>query len=87
MNFLDQYVSAEHRFSLGQELGDGTFYLSIPVSNGIVDYEEYYRLNESEFRDFLAEPAHAAVLLERCRRREEDERLIQSPGWNRGTPV
>jgi hypothetical protein len=44
MNFQDVYVSVEHRFSLGEEQESQIFYLSIPVSNGIVDYEEYYSL-------------------------------------------
>lgn len=87
MKFQDLYVSVEHRFSLGEEKESQVFYLSIPVSNGIVDYEEYYALDASESSEFLADPAQAISLVERCRMREEDERLIQKPGWNRGVPV
>ncbi|WP_141916217.1 hypothetical protein [Klugiella xanthotipulae] len=87
MRLQDRYVSIEHRFSLGEELGSQIFYLSIPVSNGIVDYEEFYRLDRSEFQTFLADPEQARSLVERCHLRDEDERLIQKPGWNRGIPA
>lgn len=87
MNFEDRYVSREHRFSLGEETVSGTYFLSFPVSNGLVDYEEFYALNDEEYQLFRADPESALPLLERCRRREEDDRLIQQPGSNRGTPI
>ena len=65
----------------------GRLYLSIPVSNGPVDYEEYYELTPDEYEQFLADVKGAADFAEVCRRHLEDERLIQKPGWNRGTPV
>lgn len=87
MSFADHYFSREHRFSLGQETTRGTFFLSLPVSNGIVDYEEYYALSRDEFEQFLASSERALPLIERCRQRLADDRLIQQPGANRGTPV
>lgn len=86
--FEDIYVSQEHRFSLGAELIFGIGYLSIPVSTGLVDYEEYYALNRDELERFRKDPEQALPLLEQCRRREQDGRLMQQlPITNRGTPA
>ncbi|GAB2566378.1 hypothetical protein [Leucobacter ruminantium] len=86
--FEDIYVSQEHRFSLGAELIFGIGYLSIPVSTGLVDYEEYYALNRDEFEQFRKDPELALPLVEQCRRREQDGRLMQQlPVTNRGVPV
>ncbi len=87
MAFKDAYFSREHRYSLGTEDKLGRRYLSIPVSNGPLDYEEYYQLSEDQYNDFLTDEAAAMAFAESCRRREQDELLIQKPGWNRGTPV
>lgn len=87
MEFDDFYVSKEHRFSLGQEFMSATRFLSFPVTNGLVDYEEYYALSADEFAKFMDDPAQALPLLEQCRQHHQDHRLIQQPGSNRGTPV
>lgn len=87
MNFDDAYFSREHRFSLGTETGSRRRYLSIPVSNGLVDYEEYYELSPEQYDAFLADPGAAVPFAEECRNRQHDDLLIQKPGWNRGTPV
>jgi hypothetical protein len=87
MKFEDTYFSKEDRYSLGVESTSGRNYASIPVSNGIVDYEEYYEITADQFRDFSAD-RHAAIgFIESCRRHEQDDLLIQKPGSNRGTPV
>lgn len=83
--FVDQLVSREHRFSLGMVGETGQCYLSIPVANQRVDYEEYYRIERAWFDRFMADPHAALPLVERCRRREEDARLILPPGPDRGT--
>ena len=86
--FEDLYDSYEHRFSLGTEIMYGLSYLSFPVSTGLVDYEEYYALNDDESERFRKDPELALPLLESCRRREQDGRLMQQlPITNRGTPV
>jgi len=87
MKFVDAFFSRADRYSLGEEVETGRLYLSIPVSNGPVDYEEYYELGREEYDRFLAEPESASEFAESCRLHQEDERLIQKPGWNRGTPV
>ena len=40
MKFSDVFTSRKHMFSIGVEETTGRFYVSIPVSNGMVDYEE-----------------------------------------------
>jgi len=87
VKFTDALVLRDERFSLGLEETTGTFYLSIPVSNGLVDYEEYYALDRAAYERYLADPKAALPFVQRCRAREEDARLIVKPGNNRGTAV
>lgn len=87
MSFVDAYVSRLNRYALGVEDVSGRFYASLPVSNGVSDYEEYYELTQAQFDQFRAEPDDALGFIEGCRRREHDDLLMQVPGWNRGTPV
>jgi hypothetical protein len=87
MKFDDTYFSREDRYSIGVESTSGRYYASIPVSNGIVDYEEYYELTEDQYREFLVDSEPAIEFIEACRRREHDDLLLQRPGNNRGTPV
>lgn len=87
MRFKDSKFYREYSFSVGVDTDTSTPYVSIPVSNGLVDYEEYYAIPP----DWLAEPDHHLVELrqfvEQCRARKMDDRLLQQPGSNRGTPV
>jgi hypothetical protein len=87
MKFDDVFFSREDRYSIGVESTSGRYYASIPVSNGIVDYEEYYELTEDQYQEFLRDKAAAIAFVEACRRREHDDLLLQRPGNNRGTPV
>jgi hypothetical protein len=87
MKFEDTYFSREDRYSIGVESTSGRYYASIPVSNGIVDYEEYYELTQDQYREFLRDRGTAIKFIEACRRREHDYLLLQRPGSNRGTPV
>lgn len=87
MRFIDSYFSKEDRYSLGIESDSGRHYVSIPVSNGIVDYEEYYELTVEQYEAFLDDRTAAIDFVEGCRRHERDGLLIQKPGSNRGTPV
>ena len=86
MRFKDDYVSKDHRYSLGTDELTGMKYLSIPVSNSKVDYEEYYEINPREFETLLRNPELAINLAEKCRRRENDESLILKPGAEHGSP-
>ncbi|MBZ4488282.1 hypothetical protein LQ938_13890 [Microbacterium sp. cx-55] len=85
--FDDTYFSRQDRFSVGTERPSGRFYLSIPVSNGVVDYEEYYELTEAQYEVFVTDRASAATFAEECRKHEHDALLLRKPGANRGTPV
>lgn len=81
------YRSSTHRYSLGVDEGTGRHFATLPVSNGVVDYEEFYELSDELFAHLLASPEEAPGFIEECRRREHDDLLMEAPGWNRGTPV
>lgn len=84
--FDDAYFSKEHRYSIGTDTTSGRRYLSIPVSSSAVDYEEHYEITVAQYEQLLADASAAIEFAESCRRREQDDRLILQPGWNRGTP-
>ena len=84
--FQDIHVYREELFSLGKDQTTGGYYLSIPVSNRMVDYEEYYRISDEQFQAFQADGAAARVFAEQCRKRRHDDLLILKPGSDRGKP-
>ena len=71
---------------LGRDLELECFYLSIPVSNPYVDYEEFYRLSDAEFERLMNDASAARTFADCCRRHEMDGRLILLPGESRGVP-
>ncbi|MGF6394551.1 DUF6966 domain-containing protein [Pseudomonas plecoglossicida] len=85
LKFDDAFTSREYRFSLGCETSSNRRYLSIPVSNGQVDYEEYYAIEDDRFEAWLREPSAALPMVIRCRRRGMDPALMVQPGANRGS--
>ena len=87
MRFSDVFVSKEDRYSVGAELDSGRLYVSIPVSNGVVDYEEYYAISAEQSDVFLADRIAAIEFVDACRQHQHDDLLIMKPGTNRGTPV
>lgn len=87
MTFNDVFLSKKHMFSVGIEETSGRFYVSIPVSNGMVDYEEYYELDKTRYELFRKDPEAALVFIMKCRRREMDDFLIVQPGTNRGIAI
>jgi hypothetical protein len=74
-------------FCVGIEQDSGRFYVSIPISNGMTDYEEYYEIDHATFELFRRDPDAALPFVVRCRKRELDELLIVPPGTNRGTAI
>ena len=54
VKFEDAYFAREDRFSVGVETTSGRHYVSFPVSNRIVDYEEYYVISSAQFATFTA---------------------------------
>lgn len=87
MKFKDIAISRESRFSIGIEEDSGKYYLSIPVSNQYVDYEEYYEISKELFDSFKADMNSALNFVQQCRDRKKDKLLIQKPGKFRGVPI
>ena len=87
MKFKDVRVYKEKRFSIGIEEQSGKYYLSIPVSNSSVDYEEYYEINKDEFDKYKDNVEAAAGFVQQCRNRECDDRIMMKPGKDRGVAL
>jgi hypothetical protein len=87
MRFEDIFIFKSERFSVGQELDSGKYYLAIPVSNGLVEYEEQYKLAQDEFERFSAALTEMRELAEQSRARQLDSRLMMTPGRLRGSPI
>lgn len=86
MRFKDVALSREKRFSIGIDLQTGEPYLSIPVSNRLLDYEEYYRIPKDLFDSAKRNISSAFDFAEDCRMRRMDQFLIIPPGKDRGEP-
>jgi hypothetical protein len=86
MKFLDKFVFKQERFSVGVEEQTGRFYLSIPVSNQFVDYEEFYELPAFQFNACPNNIEELKEFAAKCRARQCDDKLLQQPGRLRGTP-
>jgi hypothetical protein len=84
MKLQDLYVSQAPRYALSRDARTNAPIFSIPVSNTLVDYLEYYRIAEDELALFLADPEAAAAFARRCGNRELDDRLVLKPGTDRG---
>ena len=85
--FLDLYINKEHRFSLGVEEATGKFYISIPVSNSMVDYEEFYEIDERFIKNHPENLNEIKAILKKCRDQKNDENLFYKPGRDRGEPT
>jgi hypothetical protein len=83
MRFRTCHVWPELSFAIGLDEQSGRCFLSIPVSNRLVDYEEYYAIDQGAFDLYARNPA-AAAFVARCRARQADELLILPPGRDRG---
>ena len=59
MKFTDVMVSREEQFSVGVEEESGRHYISIPVSHGLVYYEEYFEIDLPTFERYCADPESA----------------------------
>ncbi|NBF00937.1 hypothetical protein GV819_01395 [Pseudomonas sp. Fl5BN2] len=87
MKFNDLFVSREEMFSMGIEELSGQYYVSFPVSLGVVDYEEFYAIDRATFERFEQDLQAALEFVTRGRKRELDRLLIIKPGSNRGTAI
>lgn len=86
MRFKDAFFSKQDRYSLGIDTQTGKRYLSIPVSNNVVDYEEYYEISLELFNEMMKDPTNAKAFADLCRSREKDHLLLLKPGKERGEP-
>jgi hypothetical protein len=84
MKFVDKFTSRENRYSIGIEEQSGKFYLSIPVSNRVVDYEEYYEITEKEYLNHAANSENIIEFSQGCRNHKNDNLLFIKPGNDRG---
>ncbi|MFK3793418.1 MULTISPECIES: hypothetical protein [Pseudomonas] len=87
MKFSALFVSREELFSMGVEEISGQYYLSFPVSSGVVDYEEYYAIDRATFELFERDMQAALEFVTRARKQELDQLLIIKPGKRRGTAI
>jgi hypothetical protein len=84
VKFHELYTCRKDYFSMGIEEDSGNYYLSIPVSNQLVDYEEYYRIDKKTFELYQQDSRVALEFVEKCRQRLNDDLLIIKPGKDRG---
>jgi hypothetical protein len=87
MNFKDVAVNRQQRYAIGTEQTTGKHYVSFPVSNGTIEYEEYYEIDQAMFDKFRADLDSALPFVERARNRLEDPRLMYQPSTKRGSPT
>lgn len=78
------FVDLERRFALEVEKESGRTFLSIPVSNTLTDYLEWYELDAQTFERYRANPTLAIEFADQCERREMDHLLLLPPGTDRG---
>ncbi|MBK5396543.1 hypothetical protein JFU47_07405 [Pseudomonas sp. TH39(2020)] len=84
--FNDTQINTDERFTIGIEEVSGKHYVSIPVSNRMVDYDEHYQTDRASYNLYLTNSTAALEFVKRCRNRELDKLLFFKPGTDRGTP-
>jgi len=84
--FKDIYINKDERFSIGFDEGSNRYYISIPVSNRMVDYEEYYVLPKDTALSYDNNIEDILCIVKKCRDRKNDEHLFFKPGKDRGIP-
>ncbi|MFS0899143.1 hypothetical protein [Mycolicibacterium litorale] len=85
--YAETHFSREHRFAIGIDRKTGGYYLAIPVSNGVVNYDEQHHITSQQYEAFSSDLTSALPFVEGCRRRQYDEQLIYPPSDRRGSPV
>ncbi len=84
MKFVDTATCTRERFSIGREAESGRFYLCLPVSNRLCDYEEYYEIAQRDHDAYPSNLPYLAAFAAQCRERRNDALLIMPPGVDRG---
>jgi hypothetical protein len=81
-----QFISRQHLYSLGRDVKLNCNILSIPVSNRLIDYEEYYKLTDEQYHSFIEDENLARQFADECRQHLHDDLLTLQPGTDRGVP-
>ena len=87
MRFKDLHIFREKRFTVGVEEETGRYYLSIPVANRRIDYDEYYEISRELAEAAPGNREELEHLVAQCRDRQNDRHLMIPPGTDRGTPT
>jgi hypothetical protein len=87
MERRDDYISREHQYSIGIDSQNDQHYVSIPVSAQFFGYEEFYKVTNEQYDNFLVYRQAALAFVEECRRQGHDDLLTERPGPNRGTAI
>jgi hypothetical protein len=86
VNLIPKFVDRVNRFSLDVDEGTRRTFVSIPVRNQYVAYEENYEVDQDTFDRYVADPTLAHEFVRRARNRELDHLLLLKPGTDRGAP-
>lgn len=80
------FVDRTLRFSLDVDDETGRTFVSFPVQNRMVEYEEHYVVDAATFETYVADPTRAHDFVKRAKNRELDHLLLYPPGTDRGWP-
>ncbi|MGV6988187.1 hypothetical protein ACWA5Z_04185 [Testudinibacter sp. P80/BLE/0925] len=84
--FKDIYVNKDNFFSIGIDTLDNRYYISIPLTIGIADYEEHYIINDDMFSNYPNNLDEVIRFVDDCKNRKNDQYLIDDVWVNRGVP-
>ena len=80
------FVDRTLRFSLDVDDETGRTFVSFPVQNRMVEYEEHYVVDSATFETYVSDPTRAHDFVKRAKNRELDHLLLYPPGTDRGWP-
>lgn len=81
--FKDTKVFAEYFFSIGIEETTSQPYISVPVSNGMIETEEYYHLDQGIYDSNENSEGLLIALSRKCLDKQNDENLFYYETLNR----
>ncbi len=78
------FVDRVKRFSLDVDEETGRMFVSIPVRNKMIEYDEWYEVDKDTFERYKGDPTLAQDFVAQAKRREVDHLLLYKPGTDRG---
>jgi hypothetical protein len=84
MKMKPVFVDRVRRFSLDVDEETGRTFVTIPVRNQMIEYEEWYEVDQATFERYKADPTLAHDFVGQAKRREVDHLLLYKPGPDRG---